>query len=189
MAEKDVLDYRKHRLVVRNIKGLYKGAAYDPENKLVRDTHGATYDEVKTALEKYVDEVHGGVASSRTSPPEVSEYVRAFQKMLEAKKLPDSYLAMLKAHFHAPNRTMSVKELAVAGGYKSWPAVNLHYGKLGYLLSEEVSMQLPRHPSTGEFAWSFVFATEGEKPTDESEWQWKMRPEVAAAMEQLGWQN
>ena len=35
-------------------------------------------------------------------PPNGDDYVHAFQTILD--ELPDSYCAMLKAHYHAPNQ-------------------------------------------------------------------------------------
>lgn len=184
MPEPRVLeDYRGHKLLAALNQGHYKGRVWGRDGKLLTELNGSGISELVIALKDYIDSAFTNEANSRTSPPEASEYVRAFQNILE--KLPDSYLAMLKAHYNSPNRTMTATQLAKAGGYPNWRTANLHYGLFGKRLYEELPIQLPKYPD-GKFIYSFALATESDLNQDEAQWQWRMRPEVAEAVNQLG---
>lgn len=187
MTQERILeDYRKHKLLAAFHQGSYKGRVWGGDGRLLTELDGSGIEELLTSLRDFVDATFINRANNRTSPPEVIEYARAFQNILEG--LPDSYLAMLKAHYLAPNRTMTATQLAEAGKYKNWSAANLHYGLLGYRLYEELPIQLPKG-SDGKLIYTFALATEGDLSNDESHWQWIMRPEVAGAIEQLGLDN
>jgi 5-methylcytosine-specific restriction protein A len=96
--------------------------------------------------------------------------------------VPENYLLMLKAHYRAPDRTITATELARAVGYKTYAAANLHYGTLAARLATELEQ------STGEFIGLKLlvsFVMPGEQGN--AEIMWVMRPEVAEALETLGW--
>jgi predicted HNH restriction endonuclease len=68
--------------------------------------------------------------------------------------------------------------MSKALGYPKYSAANLHYGKLGRLVGEQIGWEpLPKQAV-------FVLVT-FEKPG--REWQWIMRPTVAEALERVGW--
>jgi hypothetical protein len=181
--ERVVEDYRNHKLLAMLHNGKYMGRAWDAKSKLLTEINGADIASILTVLRDYVDSSFSEKANSRTSSPDVQEYVRAFQRMIG--DLPESYLAMLKAHYRAPDRTMTATQLSKAGKYKSWSSANLHYGLLGKRLYEEMPMQLETLDD-GTPIYTFALATQGDRSEEESHWQWVMRPEVAAAIEQLG---
>lgn len=183
MTKEFLGDYRKYKLLARFHQGGFKGRIWDSGNKLLTEVNGADLDELVTTLKSYIDDIFLDKANSRTSPPEVAEYIQAFQNILG--ELPDSYLAMLKAHYCADNRTITATNLAKACGYKNWNPVNLHYGLLGKRLNEELPIQLEKYPN-GKPIQTFALATAGDRSQEEAHWQWVMRPEVARAMEQLG---
>lgn len=102
------------------------------------------------------------------------DYVAAFRRLAVASH----HMRMLQAHYHAPQRTLTANQMSKALGYPKYSAANLHYGRLGRLIGEELGWRpLPEQTV-------FVLAT-FEKPA--REWHWIMRPAVAAALEQLGW--
>ncbi|NTV46454.1 MAG: HNH endonuclease [Chlorobiales bacterium] len=105
-----------------------------------------------------------------------TDYVSAFAHISVASH----HMRMLYAHYHAPNRKLTATQMAKIMGYSSFSSANLHYGKLG----RAVGKALGWHPLPTTFV--FVIA-EFEKP--QREWLWIMRPEVAIALEQLGWVN
>jgi hypothetical protein len=181
-----VEDYRGYQLVAAFHQGSYKGRVWDRDKKNMEEFHGSGINELVVTLKDYVDSLITDRANARTSPPEAIEYVRAFQNILE--KLPDSYLAMLKAHFNAPSRTLTATQLAKAGGYSNWRTANLHYGLFGKRLYEELPVLLPTYPD-GKLIYTFSLATEGNLNQEESQWQWEMRPEVAEAITQMGLNN
>ena len=105
--------------------------------------------------------------------PSVSQYAAAFSAV---GGLPDSYGKMLRAHYYAPNRTVTAAQLSKAVGYGTYNAANLNYGKLGRLVGEQLDW-LPSERSGVLLTF---------KKTA-NEWHWTMRPEVAQALELLGW--
>ena len=58
-----------------------------------------------------------------------------YQKALAQIEVSENQRAMLKAHYEAPNRSITYTELADAVGYDGYTAANLHYGKLCIKLS------------------------------------------------------
>jgi len=111
--------------------------------------------------------------------------------MKEPKYSPKDYVAalrlvpvaphqmrMLQAHYHAPNRTLTATQMSKALGYPKYGGANIHYGKLGRLVGEQLGWRpLPE-------LTVFVLVT-FDKPG--REWHWIMRPAVAKALERLGW--
>lgn len=123
--------------------------------------------------------------------PSAREYAEAFGRI---GKLPQSYEAMLDAHLDAPNLLITATELAAAAGFENYNAANLHYGKLGLMLSEEIGWQPPRR-NDGTPIWTGVLATPGNMHSaDETDWeelyargddgqfQWRLRPQVVQAL-------
>lgn len=103
-----------------------------------------------------------------------AEYVNAFRQLV----MPPHHMRMLQANYHAPNRTITATMMAKAMGYPNYNTANLHYGKLGRLLAEQLGWNpLPQQTV-------FVIVT-FEKP--EKEWHWIMRSAISSALEQLGW--
>lgn len=179
-------EYRKYKLVARLIQGSYKGRVYDPNGEQLGDFDGKTHEELISTLRIFVDELINEKANSRTLAPVASEYVQAFQNIIN--DIPDSYLAMLKAHYIAPDQTMTATQLAEAGNYKNWSSANLHYGLLGKRIYEEMPMKLEAR-ADGTLIYTGALATEGMASQNEKEWLWKLRPEVSDAIKHLGLQN
>jgi hypothetical protein len=171
--------YRNHTLLAAFNNGSYKGKVWGPDNKeLGAMVTGSGLAEIMIALKARVDLF---IEQETAKAPGVTQYVLAFQKILAS--LPHSYLQMLKAHYHAPNRTVNLAQLAEASSFANYNAAVLHYGKLGGRLHEHLPIKLPRHKD-GKLMYTHMLA-EGDVGEEEHR-QWKMRPEVAAAMEQLG---
>lgn len=104
----------------------------------------------------------------------VAEYVKAFREIVVAPH----HRRMLRFHYHAPNHELTATQMSKALDYPSYKVANLHYGKLGRLVGKQLGWKpLPEQAI-------FVLVT-FEKPGHE--WHWIMRPEVATAMEQIGW--
>jgi len=112
--------------------------------------------------------------------PDSASFRRALERV--AGNLPENYLKMLQSHYVAPQHTITATELARAVGYKNYSAANLHYGTLASLLRSELEW------STGEFLGLKLlveFVMPGER--DNAEILWVMRPQLAEALEGLGW--
>jgi len=84
---------------------------------------------------------------------------------------------MFCAHYHVPNRTVTAPELAEAVGYSNFPTANSVYGKLGRKVAQRVNYQKED---------VFVEAL-AKVENHNGKWYWIMHPQVAEAMERLGW--
>jgi 5-methylcytosine-specific restriction protein A len=103
----------------------------------------------------------------------VSDYVSAFQ----AVPLPHRDRELLVTNYHTPGRTITAKQMAQTLGFSSHGAANLHYGSLAKRVGEHLGV-------VPEFAALLVLVSM-DWPGGECEWT--LRPQVAAALEQLGW--
>jgi len=92
-------------------------------------------------------------------------------------RLGDHYLKMLQANYAAPKRTISATQMALALGYQDYHGAN-NYGTLAKMLSERIG-----HPAKPDISLGLLVTF--EKPS--GEWLWTMRPQVAKALEELGW--
>jgi hypothetical protein len=57
--------------------------------------------------------------------------VELYKKGLKEMKLSKNQNEMLKVHYAAPDRRITMTQMAQAVGYKGYSASNLHYGKIG----------------------------------------------------------
>jgi predicted HNH restriction endonuclease len=104
------------------------------------------------------------------------DYADAFRQL----NIAQYHMRMLQAHYYAPDRTLTATQMSKAMGYLHFKAANLHYGRLGRLVGEKLGYYpLPKQ--------TVNVLVEFEKPG--KEWLWIMRPEVAQALETLGWTN
>ena len=109
--------------------------------------------------------------------PDSWEYATALRQI----HLTDVQRAMLLAHYKAPGHKVTARELAEAAGAGKWQAVNSQYGRLGTNLRDALEYY-------GEGQQSSVIASlfaPGHQGN--SEWLWEMHPQVAEALELLGW--
>jgi hypothetical protein len=181
--------------------------------------------------------VHSRLAenvASRPAAPSVSDYIEAFRSVLPS--LGESHIAMLRAHYQAPNRSLTSSELtevavecehaAAARELEdqstlaeaidefgdesalsetigedadeliedavedtSLNAANLQYGAIGQALFERLPAFLKQHKheqKDGSFDHISALAEAEDRSGPREAWVWKMRPEVASALEELG---
>lgn len=86
---------------------------------------------------------------------------------------------MLVAHAEAPDRMLSVRQLAAAGGYDKPQVTYAQYGRLGYLLAEALG-----HQGTMK-VWTYMIG-DGWR-TQGGALIWEMHPELARALVAFGW--
>jgi len=175
-------EYRGHKLLSAFHEGRFKGRIWKSK-ELLTEIEGDGIDDVLSKLRDYVDTRFTSLAEKRTDAPGAVEYRNAFQNIIS--RLPEGYLAMLKAHYLADKQEITATELAEAAGYANYSAANLHYGLLGKKLYEELPMNLPKR-SDGSMIYTFALAIAGNKSGPEKHWVWKLREEVSLAIEQLG---
>jgi predicted HNH restriction endonuclease len=107
------------------------------------------------------------------------DYVGAFETI--SNRITDLQRRMLRAHYSAPGRALSARQLAAAVELAKFNAANLHYGVLGGHLWSA----LGRQPDSDNVRILVLLIRPGERENEE--WLWVMRPQVAQALQQLGW--
>ncbi|MCP9496543.1 MAG: HNH endonuclease [Pyrinomonadaceae bacterium MAG19_C2-C3] len=110
----------------------------------------------------------------------VEEYIyglRAIRKRINPKQY-----GMLEVQYSAPNRTVTVPQLADAVGYSNFNAVNLHYGKLGRLLYEALEEFSDLQGEVVAGWWNFL--SSGRYGSNG--FLWTMHPALAIALEEMG---
>lgn len=112
--------------------------------------------------------------------PTVAEYVTAFRAV--APDITDRQCQMLRVHHAAPARTMSATRLAEAVGFENCSGVNLQYGLLAEKIARQLAIDLAGHVQVGILV---EFVDPGHAANEH--WLWVMRPNVAQALEDLGW--
>lgn len=116
--------------------------------------------------------------------PSAAEYVKAFlacQPALRSKGGWSVPKEMLKANYYAQDHTVTAGELASNGKVvlANFKAANLAYGKYAKALCE----YFDRSPKV---RLAILVSFSGGVPGDEFV-RWTMLPQVAAALEELGW--
>jgi 5-methylcytosine-specific restriction enzyme A len=107
--------------------------------------------------------------------PSARQYRAAFTALSD--QITDNQRLMLRRHYHAPARTATARQLARAVGYGHYGAANGQYGPLALLVGD----QLGYRPNKTRLGTLVTFEHR------RGEWHWLMRPEVARALELLGW--
>jgi hypothetical protein len=181
MSNRIVELYRQHQLVAALNNGKFQGRVYKKDKNML-DLEGDSIADVQNKLRDYVDTLFDSEASSRKQAT-TEELLTAFRNILP--KLNDNYLAMIRAHYHAPDRRITATLLAKAAGYDGYSSANLHYGYIGKYLYEELPMNIDKGKN-GKPIYTFMLADAAEKTGDEDHWVWQMRPEVAGAIQALG---
>jgi hypothetical protein len=107
--------------------------------------------------------------------PSASQYRAAFTALRD--HITDNQRLMLRRHYRAPSRTITAGGLARAAGYDYFGTANRHYGGLARLMGEHLGYS----PSVTRLGTLVTFDHR------QGHWHWLMRPEVARALELLGW--
>ncbi len=71
-----------------------------------------------------------------------ADYFKAFETLLK-EGIHEEHLALLKAHFDAPNHTATWAQLAEVVGYATGGAVNIQYGTLARRVAEQLGIVEP----------------------------------------------
>ncbi len=112
----------------------------------------------------------------------MQEYKDAF---IDIKpRLTVGHCAMLKAHFHAENYTVTATELAEAAGYANYGGANLQYARIGKMLADYLRRELPTHTNGSPFPTAML--VEWHFKNTEQTWYCTLRPEVVAALKVTG---
>jgi 5-methylcytosine-specific restriction protein A len=113
--------------------------------------------------------------------PTASDYVRAFERL--SGRMKPTHRQLLSAQYGAYGREASTRSLADAVCDGKIGTANLFYGGLAKRLCEQLKVE-PSRRRDGSPRWWNVLSRGWEGPGG---FVWKMRPEVAEALEILGW--
>lgn len=106
--------------------------------------------------------------------PSIDDYLWAFRTVPPS----ENQKRMLRAHYNAPEHTITATQLAHALGYKSFAPANLHYGKFAERIRQ--ALRWWHYPDIHICIFNtFLYRND--------EWHWIMHPELAEALEKLGW--
>lgn len=121
--------------------------------------------------------------------PTMEKYRKALRQV-EADGHFDNtqYLTMLKAQYVSEGHIITATRLAEAAGYANYNAANLQYGTMAKLLANHLGY-LPPKRSSGERMWWCTLSNgnEASGATVDGHFEFVMRPELAAALETMGW--
>jgi putative restriction endonuclease len=117
----------------------------------------------------------------QSRPPSTDEYVRGLTAI--EPRISDLQRHLLVKQYHAPNGTVTGKQLAALVGVKDWRQVNLRYGGLGRIFCEATGFR-PSQRDGGGYRWWSVWSSGYPKA---GSFFWEMLPQVAEALETLNW--
>lgn len=130
----------------------------------------------------FLDAQSEHTSEDMTRVPSSQEYAAALGAL--GNRFSDLQRYLLRAHYWAPGRTATTTELAalarIEGGH---PAVNLHYGNLCAVLCEYLHLD-PGKRADGTPRWWRACSTGW---TTDAGFVWRMRDEVARALETVAW--
>jgi hypothetical protein len=115
---------------------------------------------------------------SRKSIPTANQFLRAFERVLPDAN--EAQLRMLRAHFKAPDYTLTASQLAKAAKYKNYSGANLHYGKLAGKLCDELHWR-------DRTRWNVEHLAEPAPRSSKGQVRLTLRPAVVSALRQYGW--
>jgi predicted HNH restriction endonuclease len=116
--------------------------------------------------------------------PSSAEYITGLVAI--QLRMSELQLRLIQEQYHAPRRTVTATQLAELAGVESGRGtVNLMYGRLGRLFCEVTGFE-PSKREIGTHRWWSVWS-KGYEERNPYRFFWEMHPEVAEALERLGW--
>ena len=107
------------------------------------------------------------------------QFKSALRKVRE--DMHEKEFEMLRAHYYAPNRTITSTQLAQAVGYKHFSTACFQYGGLASKLCDILG-----HPAGATKLYLIVSFIDRDAKA-KAHGSWIMRPQVAQALKELGW--
>lgn len=107
--------------------------------------------------------------------PTTEEYVAGFR----AVAVSEVTLAILQVQYGSPERACRASRIACLAGLKHHGTVNAAYGRLGKRLAHAMGIE------RNHAGWWTVLSS--GRSLGQGRWTWRMYPEVAKALELLGW--
>lgn len=182
--------YRGSRIIAAPLKGKPTARAFLGK-KCIAEAAAANLPAAIASIQELIDEK---IRKRFDGVPTAEDYEHAFEAI--SHDIGTRRLAMLRAHCAAragdtldnfPDRTMTAEQLAEAAGYSGYEAANLQYGLLGRRVAELLDYRPPFSDERGEPVWTMALATGVRSAGGRGLWIWTLRPEVAVAVQRLGW--
>lgn len=108
-------------------------------------------------------------------------------KQDQSRKIQNGF-HMLRANYEAEDMEISTGRLAKAAGYNNYNTANEQYGSFAHKICDALGYTPQTRPD-GSPIWTDVLCISSEKKDSNGHFQWKLRPEVAEALEQIGLVN
>jgi len=118
----------------------------------------------------------------RTVTPTAEEFAATLRSFEQHGALSDDEHSMLVCHYNSPGRKLTARAMSALMGWGG-QAANAQYGALGRRLSDELNW-LPEERRGVEAYYVAALVLGRDTP---SGFEWTQRPEVASALEKLGW--
>lgn len=115
--------------------------------------------------------------------------VEQFKVALRAAHISDTGLLMLRTQYGAQKHAISAAQLARDFHWASHGVANLHYGRLAHRIAEALGHQPGPFPDGNPHRWRTLSYWNEASEIGEGKEQWIMRPELAQAIQELGWGN
>ena len=114
--------------------------------------------------------------------PSATEYAKAFSATMGTTT--DFQRSFVVNHYKAADKTATATELAHSVGRSSYRVTNRWYGQLARKVSEELGLRPDSLEESGD-CWLCNLVTFEKR--QHQDYLLHLRPEVAEALEQLGW--
>ncbi len=150
-------------------------------------TTGATVEAALGAARAWIDAERAENAENRSRAGEAVVGSQAdFEHALGTVKINARQLAMLTAHYRAPDHTLSALELARAAGYSNHATANSMYGRLGRNLGEAANLPPPPGEDPDVLAvWTGVLAGDVGHRDEHGDILWRMHDPLVRAIRAL----
>lgn len=181
------VDYGRYVIKAMETRQRWSARAFRNGVPVGKQQSGETDEAAVLAVKVEIDEEKRRRRNARGADgvPTTEEYLRALT-VIDASRLQ---VTMLTAHYQAPNSTMTATQISAAAGYEGHSVTNLHYGMLGEKIADELEWEVPRHNGVKVSTLALATGVDSdgtaiaESATDLADWRWKMRAQLAAAME------
>jgi hypothetical protein len=181
--------YRGYELVIKAANGVAQCWAWKDKKAPFKE-RGESLEAVEQAVRAAIDAELGPAPGEGDAA--VAAYITAFEALMP---ITEGQQKMLRAHYRAPERTITAAQLAKAAGYVDFRGANAQYGILGRLVYEQHPVDLPRRRDDS-LVYTFSIADpeatdtgrllDGLSEDEEAQWRWVMRPAVAEALRAVG---
>jgi hypothetical protein len=160
-------------------------AVFGVDKKSIKMGSEQSYEDAIAAAKAVVTDINKERAKGRVNGiPTAEEFAEALSQVSPT----DSQWMMLKAHYRAPDRKLSSKQLSEAAGFTDLGVANMQYGSLGRKLADWLNYTPLGKYKDGTPLWITVLTVESSESTDYETGHYEhiLLDEVATALELLG---